>query len=83
MTGVQTCALPIWVQNTGQNLAAAATPPVLAQLIGLAGYGGAFGLATLFPAVAILAIPIRAEASADYSRLSGPAGSPVASSSSS
>jgi hypothetical protein len=53
------------VQNTGQNLAAAATPPVLAQLIALAGYGGAFGLATLFPALAILAIPARAELSRD------------------
>jgi MFS family permease len=83
LAGLAWAGRALGVQNTGQNLAAAATPPVLAQLIGLAGYGGAFGLATLFPAIAILAIPTRAEASADYSRLAGPAGSPVASSSSS
>jgi hypothetical protein len=50
---------------------------------GLVGYGGAFGLATLFPAVAILAIPTRAEVSPDYSRLAGPASSPAAPASSS
>ena len=86
LAGLAWAGRALGVQNTGQNLAAAATPPVLAQLIGLAGYGGAFGLATLFPAIAILAIPTRTEASADYSRLAGPAGpsgSPVASSSSS
>ena len=83
LAGLAWAGRALGVQNTGQNLAAAATPPVLAQLIGLAGYGGAFGLATLFPAVAILAIPIRAEASADYSRLAGPASSPAALSSSS
>ena len=86
LAGLAWAGRALGVQNTGQNLAAAATPPVLAQLIGLAGYGGAFGLATLFPAIAILSIPTRTEASADYSRLAGPAGpsgSPVASSSSS
>jgi MFS family permease len=65
LAGLAWAGRALGVQNTGQNLAAAATPPVLAQLIGLAGYGGAFGLATLFPAVAILAIPIRAELSRD------------------
>ena len=65
LAGLAWAGRALGVQNTGQNLAAAATPPVLAQLIGLAGYGGAFGLATLFPAVAILAIPTRAELSRD------------------
>ncbi|HEY1674052.1 MAG TPA: MFS transporter [Streptosporangiaceae bacterium] len=65
LAGLAWAGRALGVQNTGQNLAAAATPPVLAQLIGLAGYGGAFGLATLFPAVAILAIPTRAELTRD------------------
>jgi MFS family permease len=65
LAGLAWAGRALGVQNTGQNLAAAATPPVLAQLIGLAGYGGAFGLATLFPALAILAIPTRAEVSRD------------------
>ncbi len=65
LAGLAWAGRALGVQNTGQNLAAAATPPVLAQLIGLAGYGGAFGLATLFPAVAILAIPTRAEVRRD------------------
>jgi predicted MFS family arabinose efflux permease len=83
LAGLAWAGRALGVQNTGHNLAAAGTPPVLAQLIGLVDYGGAFGLATLFPAVAILAIPTRAEVSSDYSRLAGPASSPAASSSSS
>ena len=49
------------VQNTGQNVAAAATPPVMAQVSsGWTGMG-AFGLGVLFPIAAIFAIPVRAE----------------------
>jgi MFS family permease len=82
LAGMAWAGRALGVQNTGQNLAAAGTPPILAQLIGLSGYGGAFGLATLFPALAILAIPTRAEASPDYSRVAEPASSPAAPSSS-
>jgi sugar phosphate permease len=61
LAGLAWAGRALGVQNTGQNLAAAATPPVLAQLIDGIGYGGAFGLASLFPALAILAVPARAE----------------------
>ncbi len=63
LAGMAWAGRALGVQNTGQNLAAAGTPPTLAQLIGLTGYGGAFALATLFPALAILAVPVRAEVS--------------------
>jgi MFS family permease len=49
------------VQNTGQNALAAATPPVLAAVIGAAGYPAAFGLVTLFPLAAAALLPMRAE----------------------
>jgi sugar phosphate permease len=61
LAGLAWAGRALGVQNTGQNLAAAATPPVLAQLIDGIGYGGVFGLVTLFPALAILAVPARAE----------------------
>jgi MFS family permease len=64
LAGMSWAGRALGVQNTGQNLAAAGTPPALAQLIGQTGYGGAFGLVTLFPALAILAVPTRAEVSA-------------------
>jgi sugar phosphate permease len=83
LAGLAWAGRALGVQNTGHNLAAAGTPARPGQLIGLVDYGRAFGLATLFPAVAILAIPTRAEVSSDYSRLAGPASSPAASSSSS
>jgi MFS family permease len=54
------------VQNTAQNLVAAATPPVLAALItavgaDAAGYGTAFAVAVLFPALAVAVVPVAAE----------------------
>jgi predicted MFS family arabinose efflux permease len=61
LAGLAWAGRALGVQNTGQNLAAAATSPVLAQVIDGIGYGGAFGLVTLFPALAILAVPTRAE----------------------
>lgn len=48
------------VQNTAQNLAAAATPPVLAVVIGGSGYGLAFCLAAVFPALAVVLVPVGA-----------------------
>jgi MFS family permease len=65
LAGLAWAGRALGVQNTGQNLAAAATPPVLAQLIGGIGYGGAFGLVAVFPALAVLAVPVRAEVSRD------------------
>jgi sugar phosphate permease len=49
------------IQNTGQNLAAVATPPVLAALIGGAGYGWGFALVAAFPLLAIPMTPVRTE----------------------
>lgn len=48
-------------QNTGQNLLAAATPPVLGSLIAGSDYGTAFAVAVAFPVVAGLLLPVRAE----------------------
>ncbi|HUY52245.1 MAG TPA: MFS transporter [Streptosporangiaceae bacterium] len=49
------------VQNTGQNAFAAATPPVLAAVIGAAGYPVAFGLVALFPLAAATLVPVDCE----------------------
>jgi len=65
LAGLAWAGRALGVQNTGQNLAAAATSPVLAQVIDGIGYGGAFGLVTVFPALAVLAVPVRAEVSRD------------------
>jgi sugar phosphate permease len=65
LAGLAWAGRALGVQNTGQNLAAAATPPVLAQLIDGIGYGGAFGLVTVFPALAVLAVPVQGEVSRD------------------
>ncbi len=47
------------MQNTAQNLAAAATPPALALVIGGGGYALAFCIAAAFPAVATALVPVR------------------------
>jgi MFS family permease len=49
------------VQNTGQNLTAALTPPLLGALIAAHGFGWGFGVVTLFPMIAVLATPVAAE----------------------
>jgi hypothetical protein len=49
------------IQNTGQNAFAAATPPVLAAVIGAAGYAVAFGAVALFPLAAAVLVPVRGE----------------------
>lgn len=50
------------VQNTGQNLFAAATPPVLAYLVSGGGYPAAFAAVVAFPLIAATLIPVAAEA---------------------
>ncbi|WP_345471465.1 MFS transporter [Actinoallomurus oryzae] len=47
------------IQNTGQNLLAAATPPVLGTLVSGTAYGTAFATAVAFPLVAALLVPGR------------------------
>ncbi|MCW2948681.1 MAG: transporter [Actinoallomurus sp.] len=49
------------IQNTGQNLLAAATPPVLGSLVARSAYGTAFAAVAAFPLAAALLIPIRFE----------------------
>jgi MFS family permease len=49
------------IQNTGQNAVAAATPPVMAAVIGAAGYPAAFAAAAVFPLAAAAFVPVRSE----------------------
>lgn len=51
-------------QNTAQNVSAALTPPLLGLLIGHVGYATAFGCAAVFPVLAILLTPVKAETGA-------------------
>jgi sugar phosphate permease len=48
-------------QNTGQNVIAALTPPVLGVIIGAGGYATAFACAAICPVLAIALTPVRAE----------------------
>ncbi|UJW33393.1 MFS transporter [Saccharothrix sp. AJ9571] len=48
-------------QNTGQNIAAAATPPLLGLVIGDTRYALAFCVAAVFPLLAVWLTPVRAE----------------------
>jgi sugar phosphate permease len=66
-TAVAEHAGPAWagralgIHNTGQNALAALTPPVMAVLIGAAGYPAAFALAGALPLAAAALIPLAAE----------------------
>ena len=65
-TAVAEYAGPDWagralgIQNTGQNLLAAATPPVIAVLIAAHGYAIAFAAAAVLPLAAAALIPVAA-----------------------
>jgi MFS family permease len=52
------------VQNTVQNIAAVATGPVLAAVIGESRYALAFLVTAVFPLLAIPLVPVRAEQAA-------------------
>jgi MFS family permease len=66
-TSVAEIGGPYWsgralgTQNTGQFLMAAASPPVIGALVTAHGYAWAFGLAAVFPLLAIPLIPVRGE----------------------
>jgi MFS family permease len=66
-TAVAEFAGPAWsgralgVQNTVQNVAAVATAPMLAAIIGDSRYSWAFLLAALFPVLAVPLTPVRSE----------------------
>jgi len=59
LAGMSWAGRALGVQNTAQNIAAAATQPVMAELIGLAGYPASFGITALFPLAAALTVPRR------------------------
>jgi sugar phosphate permease len=65
-TAVAEYAGPDWagralgIQNTGQNLLAAATPPVVAALIAAHGYAIAFAAAAVLPLIAAALVPVAA-----------------------
>jgi sugar phosphate permease len=58
------------VQNTGQNVAAALTPPLLGSLIAGLGYDAGFVVAAIFPVIAIGLIPVRRAARSPGDELS-------------
>jgi sugar phosphate permease len=66
-TAVAELAGPAWagralgIQNTGQNALAALTPPIVAVLIGAAGYPAAFAVAGVLPLAAAALVPLAAD----------------------
>jgi sugar phosphate permease len=66
-TAVAELAGPAWagralgIQNTGQNAVAALTPPLVAVLIGAAGYPAAFAVAGVLPLAAAALVPLTGE----------------------
>jgi sugar phosphate permease len=66
-TAVAEYAGPAWagralgIHNTGQNALAALTPPIVAVLIGAAGYPAAFAAAGALPLAAAALVPLAAE----------------------
>ncbi|HSS91297.1 MAG TPA: MFS transporter, partial [Streptosporangiaceae bacterium] len=66
-TAVAELAGPAWagralgIQNTGQNAVAALTPPLVAVLIGAAGYPVAFAVAGVLPLAAAALVPLAAD----------------------
>jgi sugar phosphate permease len=49
------------VQNTGQNITASLTPPLLGALIAATSFGAGFALVAVFPLLAIASTPVAAE----------------------
>jgi MFS family permease len=49
------------IQNTAQFLTAAAVPPIAGLLVQVWGFAAVFGLAGLFPLVALALVPVRQE----------------------
>src|SRR5215470_6264090 len=58
--GPQWAGRALGIQNTGQNLMAAATPPVIAALIAADGYAAAFAAAAVLPLAAAVLVPVAA-----------------------
>ena len=58
--GPDSAGRALGIQNTGQNLLAAATPPVIAVLIAAHGYAIAFAAAAVLPLAAAALVPVAA-----------------------
>ncbi|UUV36234.1 MFS transporter [Amycolatopsis roodepoortensis] len=63
MAGLAWAGRAMGTQNTGQNIAAALTPPLLGLVIGDSRYALAFCVAAVFPALAVALVPVRHEKS--------------------
>jgi len=61
LAGQEWSGRALGVQNTVQNVAAVATAPLLAAVIGATGYGLGFALVAAFPLLAIPLTPVAAE----------------------
>ena len=55
-----TAGRALGIQNTGQNLVAAATPPVIAALVAAKGYPAAFAVVAVLPLAAAALVPVAA-----------------------
>ncbi|QXV63170.1 MFS transporter [Amycolatopsis sp. TNS106] len=63
MAGLAWAGRAMGTQNTGQNIAAALTPPMLGLVIGDSRYALAFCVAAVFPMLAVAVVPVRHEKS--------------------
>ncbi|MEU8412960.1 MFS transporter [Amycolatopsis japonica] len=61
MAGLAWAGRAMGTQNTGQNIAAALTPPMLGLVIGDSRYALAFCVAAVFPALAVALVPVKDE----------------------
>ncbi|HVW44655.1 MAG TPA: MFS transporter [Amycolatopsis sp.] len=61
LAGISWAGRAMGAQNTAQNITAALTPPLLGLVIGDSRYALAFGVAAIFPVLAIGLTPVRAE----------------------
>ena len=60
LTSASAARRALGIQNTGQNLMAAATPPVIAALAAVDGYPAAFAVAAVLPLAAAALVPVAA-----------------------
>ena len=61
LAGAQWSGRALGMQNTLQNIAAVATAPMLAAIIGDSRYALGFAVVAVFPLVAVPLTPVRAE----------------------
>jgi sugar phosphate permease len=69
IAGMSWAGRALGVQNTGQNVAALLTPPLLAAVIGDSRYAVGFAVVAILPLLAVPLIPVRAEVSAAAARV--------------